>query len=258
MQRTSFIILWTGILSVFLSCSKPALTTSGKYYAMNDIEAPRIDSSIYMAAEPYRSSLHSTMSEILCYSASPLEKGQPEGRLGNFIADVCLIEGNDALKAKNTDSLSADFVILNNGSLRKPLPKGTITLGDIYEVMPFENSLILFTMNSQEVQELCDFIATMNGAPVSGIRFIIDKKDTVAKDIRISEKTLEPEKTYRVLTADYLANGGDKFPFTRLGNRKIDTGLKIRDALIKYCRSQGERKSEINIKTDGRIRYANE
>lgn len=255
-SKTSIRLLSIFGLSVVLSCSKSGFTTMGRQYDMNDQESIRVDSTIYLAAEPYRSRLQSTMSEVLCVSANPMERGNPEGRLGNFVADVCLVEGNSKLRELGADSLMADFVVLNNGGLRKALPKGNITIGDMFEVMPFENRLILFTMTGKEVMALCDFIATLNGTPVAGIRFNIRKKDNTATDIMISGRPLDPDKSYSLFTADYLANGGDKFPFTRLGKKRLDTGLKMRDALIENCRRLGGTKTEIHTEIDGRIDHA--
>ncbi|MFM9026854.1 MAG: 5'-nucleotidase C-terminal domain-containing protein [Bacteroidota bacterium] len=257
-NRFALLLLGIVLLSGLFSCGKTVLTATGKQYIMDATEAPLTDSIIYYATEPFRSNLQATMSEVLCTSSKPMEKGNPEGRLGDFVSEICLVEGNATMRELGADSLVADFVVLNNGGLRKPLPKGDITLGDLYEVMPFENRLVLIEMDGTSVQALCDFIAAINGTPVSGIRFFIDKKDSSATGISIGDNTLQIDKDYLVLTADYLANSGDKFPFTKLGKVKLDTGLKIRDALISHCRKQGELKKEISYEPDGRISYANQ
>ena len=59
-------------------------------------------------------------------------------------------------------------------------------------------------------------------------------------------------KNYRILTSDYLANGGDSFPFViTLGWDAVN--LKVRDALIEYLITQTKIQKEINVELDGRI-----
>lgn len=82
---------------------------------------------------------------------------------------------------------------------------------------------------------MVNFIATKGGAPVSGIQLRI--QDSVATNVFINNVALDTTKIYRVLTSDYLANGGDAFPFVTDKNWDA-VNLKVRDALIEYLISQ--------------------
>ncbi|MFM2135793.1 MAG: hypothetical protein RL021_1193, partial [Bacteroidota bacterium] len=145
-----------------------------RQYVLNDSAHPAIDSAIYRSALPYREQLEKQMKEVLCTSAVAMEKGTPDGALGNFVADVCLEMGNRRLNESGIGSnLTADVVILNNGGLRRPIPAGPVCLGDFYEVMPFENQLVVLTCNGRLLQQICEFIASKGGTPVSGMGFII-------------------------------------------------------------------------------------
>lgn len=79
----------------------------------------------------------------------------------------------------NVAQEAADFAVFNTGGLRRPLPLGNITRGDVFELMPFENELVILTMNGEAVKKLVNFIATKGGAPVSGLRLRI--QDSVAR-----------------------------------------------------------------------------
>jgi len=152
-------------------------------------------------------------------------------------------------KEKN---MQADFTVFNTGGLRRPLPSGNITRGDVFELMPFENTLVILSMNGGDVKKLVNFIATKGGAPVSGIQLRI--QDSVATNVFINNVALDTTKIYRVLTSDYLANGGDAFPFVTDKNWDA-VNLKVRDALIEYLISQTKAGKKINVDLDGRITY---
>jgi 2',3'-cyclic-nucleotide 2'-phosphodiesterase (5'-nucleotidase family) len=245
---------------LLLACGRPAaVNINSTHYQVGSDGATTSDTALERMIAPYRSQLSSTMSAVLCTSAAVLERGTPEGTLGDFVADVCLSEGNQRIRENTgSDSLTADFVVLNNGGLRKPLPKGSIALGDVYELMPFENKLVLLELSGVEVDSLSQYIAGMNGTPVSGIHMIIDKNSGDCIECTVGGSPLDPDRIYRVMTADYLANGGDKFPFPVFSEIIYDTGLKIRDALIDYCTESGKKSSVLSVQLDGRIRYRHE
>lgn len=212
-------------------------------YKFTDTSNAAIDSSLAKEIIPYREQMKSQMNEVLVYSNQKLEKGLPESKLGNFLADACM----DATKAKG---MQADFSLFNNGGLRRGLPMGQITRGDIFELMPFENELVILKVNGVDVKKISNFIASKGGEPVSGLRLKI--QDTVATEIFIDNLPLDTSKTYRVLTSDYLANGGDFFSFF-LNLPRESVSLKVRDAIISYLQSKNKLNQSLTVELDGRI-----
>ena len=95
------------------------------------------------------------------------------------------------------------FSIVNNGGLRTSLPKGKITVGDVFELMPFENELVLLSLTGSQVSELADYIASRGGEGVSGISF--GMLSGRAEGIKIQNRPLEPDSTYWMVTSDYIA-----------------------------------------------------
>ncbi len=222
--------------------------TEQSEYILSDTSNTAIDSSIYKLIIPYKEKVIGTMSTIIAESETSLEKGTPESKLGNFVADACMSE---AAKIFNpADGLPADFTFLNNGGLRRALPEGKIILGDIYELMPFENQLVVLSVNGKLVKKIFNFIASKDGAPISGARFQI--KDHEAVNITIHNQPLDTTKIYKVLTSDYLASGGDSFDFL-IGVPRENLNLKVRDALIQNLTLAGKEGKKINIILDGRI-----
>lgn len=238
------------VLLITIGCknSYQLKETKNTQYLFSDSTNTAIDSSYYRFLTPYREKMEKEMNEILGSSETTLEKGLPESKLGNFVADACL-----EIATANyhpSDELRIDFSFFNSGGLRKSLPSGTITRGDIFQLMPFENELVILYCNGDDVEKLVNFIASKGGGPVGGIRFSIENGKP--KNILIGNLPFDHQKKYKVLTSDYLANGGDNFSFLSELKRD-DLNLKVRDALIRYVKQRGDQHQPLNIKTDGRI-----
>lgn len=225
--------------------------TESNEYILSDSTNGAIDSSVYKMILPYKIKMEGTMSEVLAVSENAMEKGSLESTLGNFVADACMIEGTKVFYP--ADGRNADIAFFNNGGLRRSLPKGNITRGDIFELMPFENELVVLTTNGVGVKKIFNFIASKNGAPVSGVRFMIKNKQAI--EIMIGDQALDTTKIYKVMTSDYLANGGDGFDFLPAMNSER-VNLKVRDAILSYVIKEGKAGRIINAKKDGRISNA--
>src|SRR5687767_10210940 len=132
------------------------------------------DSAVLAIIQPYKKVVDKEMNEVLVISNQPLMKGEPEGALGNLIADIILKEGTRLYKP--ADNIPVSFCLLNNGGLRIPLPKGDITRGHIFELMPFDNEMVVITLTGAKTKELLDFIAARNGMPVAGLKMGIKDK----------------------------------------------------------------------------------
>ena len=125
---------------------------------------------------PYRAEIALKMNEVINTSLIDMEVGTPEGLLGNFVCDLTYI------KAKEISDKHVDFCLLNNGGLRTPLPKGEITRGKIFELMPFENEIVIVELSGENMIDLIDYIKKKSilrnsrkaGVPVSGLRMIIN------------------------------------------------------------------------------------
>jgi 2',3'-cyclic-nucleotide 2'-phosphodiesterase (5'-nucleotidase family) len=238
---------------VLLQACKPAYNiqkTEQTTYIFSDSTYAETDSSIDVIIAPYREKLTVAMSEVLGQSETPMQRGLPESKLGNFVSHACLTEAEKIYTP--LDSSQIDFIFLNNGGLRKALPEGNITRGDIYELMPFENELVVLSADGRLVKNIFNFMAFKNGGPVEGVRFQIS--DSTAINIFIRDNPVDTLKSYKILTSDYLANGGDSFDFLK-GVQRVNLNLKVRDALISYITRMGKQGLKINATIDGRISH---
>lgn len=210
------------------------------------------DSAIASILDPFKDSLDRIMNEVIAVSdtAMPKERDRLETLLGNFVADVCLLKSNKA----ETEKYQADLCLLNTGGLRSSLPKGNITRGNIFELMPFDNEIVVVTLSGKETWNLLRYVAATGGQPIAGIKMGITGDKNPAK-ILIQGMPFDSTRQYRVVTSDYLANGGDKMDFFRKPVEIHPTGLKIRDALLEYCIEEKSKGKKIGGRTDGRLYY---
>ena len=197
-----------------------------------DVSAESDSTSLSIIA-PYKAGIDSIMHEVLCISKIEMTKGKPESLLGNFVTDLCLHQYSDI----------ADICVMNNGGLRSTLTKGKITRGDIYTLMPFENELVILELDRESYLELLQYITERGGEPFSGVKIIMDENGTI-----LSQSLDLLNNKVKVLTSDYLANGGDKMSFFT-GKKQELVGVKVRDAIINHCLAN----DTISSKLDNRL-----
>ena len=237
------------IASILFSCSKHVYVqqTQPQHFVIKDTE---VDSQIVKTIKPYKQSLDGKMHEVIGIAPVALTKKTPESSLGNFFAESVF---QRVKTLKNVDTLNT-FAMFNNGGLRTSVPQGDIMVGSMYELMPFENKLVIIKISGERLRKLLDFIAEKDGAPVAGIRFVIVDKS--ATDITINGKPFDLNSTYFIATSDYLAGGGDKFFTAGENNSMVKTDILLRDILIDYCRNLSKQNKPVTALTDGRIQYA--
>jgi 2',3'-cyclic-nucleotide 2'-phosphodiesterase (5'-nucleotidase family) len=200
------------------------------------------DEDVEAIINPYRSDIQDQLSTVLTTSTAVIERGQPEGPLGNLTADILR---NRATREMNE---TVHIAILNNGGLRVPLPAGPINVGHIFELMPFENHITILKLTGEQVRNLADEIAAAGGEPVSGIRFRINNGK--AEDVLVGNRTAEPDANYWVATNNWLADGGGDMPTLWAPLERLDKMVLIRDAFIEYLKFM----PTIEPVTDSRIR----
>ncbi len=207
------------------------------------------DSLTTLVIAPYKKQLDLDLSKIIATSEQAMEKGFPEGLLGNFASDACLIRSNEILNS--TRKIQADFCFLNNGGLRSALPKGPIAKSKIFELMPFENELVCLVLSGETTKQLLDFIAAKGGMPVSGLRMEIKEKQ--ASNVKVNGIIFDDKKEYKIITSDYLASGGDDLGFLSNAKEKIILNEKVRDAIIQYLEDETKKGKTIHVAIEGRI-----
>jgi 2',3'-cyclic-nucleotide 2'-phosphodiesterase (5'-nucleotidase family) len=241
------------LLIILFSC-KTSLVVSD--VAMDNISNDSLvfasNNTISELVRPYRENLEGDMSKVISISSEEFTKAKPESKLTNLVADMLLNSGIAYCRLSRQD-FSPSVAYVNYGGLRVSLPRGEITVGNIYELMPFENEMVMLKLSGETMEKFVQQIAARGGDGVAGMRLgIVD--DGIGQ-LEVDGKAFDIKKDYWVVTNDYVAAGGDDM--SMLVNRKefINTGLKIRDLIIESLEQQHQSGRRIQGKLDGRIYY---
>lgn len=245
-------LLFAGVLMVSAACSTSYKTVGFGFnnHFINELTDSVKDNAFNELLLPYKEKLGNDLSEIISYSDTSLIAYRPESPLSNFVSDLVLDFAKD-LAEKIEPPVKIDFSLVNNGGLRTSLPKGNITTNNIFELMPFENELVLLKLTGKQVSELVNFISSRGGEGVSGISF--GMRSGRAEDVLVQKKPLNPDSVYWMVTNDYIANGGDGMKILTFADQKIMTGAKIRDVIIDHLKKLKKEGKVVKAKTDGRI-----
>jgi 2',3'-cyclic-nucleotide 2'-phosphodiesterase (5'-nucleotidase family) len=215
------------------------------------------DPSINALLQPYAFEIHSAidMRGVFAYIDVPggekLLRNDPGGgdsQLGNLVARAMQLR----------QGVDADFAMTNSLGIRADFEHGPLTLEQMYNVFPFENSITVMQLSGVEIQETLDFVARRSAErgcrtqiQVAGIHFTIVCGDNPrAEQIHIGDgcrrgdgsidtgrcRPILPTGLYRVAVNDYMAAGGSGFDVLKRNTSKQNTGISLRDALVDHLR----------------------
>jgi 5'-nucleotidase / UDP-sugar diphosphatase len=185
-----------------------------------------------------------------------------DSQLGNLVARSMQL----------TEGVEAEFAITNSLGIRADFERGPLTIEQMFNVFPFENTITVMYLSGTEVQEALDFVARRSAsrgcrtqAQVSGIAFDMvcsgdcgtpasPSERACARNIAIGDNCrgmtpdgpidfarcaqLVPSGLYRVAVNDYIAAGGSGFEVLKRNTSKQDTGISLRDGLRVFLNSQ--------------------
>lgn len=207
----------------------------------------RNDEEFVKFIEPYKQKLDREMNQKISHTSTDLTKQGDNSNLGNLLADYTF-DGADEWAKKNLQK-NVDAALINIGGIRTTIGKGDILLKNVFEVMPFENEIVIVKMKGTDLQGLFDYYAkTQVNNPVSHL-YIETNNGLSAKSL-INGKAVNPNQEYYIATSDYLALGGDNMKFFAKGE-SIPTGLKMRDLFIDYFKKM----PEVNASTEVRLNF---
>ncbi|HMP74171.1 MAG TPA: 5'-nucleotidase C-terminal domain-containing protein [Kiritimatiellia bacterium] len=209
--------------TISVATLEPNLPASTHDYIRVD-ESIGIHQEIHAYILPYTAKLEEEMSRPLTQNPVALPIGQPESPLGNLVADLI------RLHTRETVGHHVDLALINWRGLRITLPQGTITVGTVYELMPFENYFTVLRYSGDQMTRLFEEIAAYGGEPYSGARMTLRNRQPV--DLLINGEPIDPSRMYWLVTNNWLADGGGEMPTLWDYLERIDTGVLIREALI--------------------------
>lgn len=243
MIRKSLLIIL--VLSLIYSCKN---RIEGSRIEINDSIPANKELEDYIA--PYRDNVNKNLDSIISYAPETYSKtdGEFNTAIGNLMADAVFSESNPVFNKRTGKNI--DFVLLNHGGIRAIISQGNITTRTAYEVMPFENSVVVVALKGKQINALFDYLSKAKRAhPVSKqVELLLDNDFNVKKALVNGKPVLEDE-TYYVATNDYLYNGGDRMTFFQPNDSLYTLDYKIRNVLVDYFK----KKDTINPKIDNRF-----
>ena len=227
-------------LSICLySCKNQAelVVTAVKGEQIPVLDSIRPDESLQEFIEPYKKNIDKQMNMVLAYTPFDLKKtdGELNTVLGNMIADAVMELSNPVFEKRTGNSI--DVVLLNYGGIRSIINKGNITTRTAFQIMPFENEVVVAALTGEQVLEMVRYLIDDGVAhPLAGMELVLNENNAL-KSVLIQGEPVEEDKIYYVATNDYLYQGGDNMSFFE-GSDATDLDYKIRNLLIDYFKKQ--------------------
>lgn len=186
------------------------------------------------------------MSIVIGYNEKELEKKRQDNTLGFFMTDAYLEMARQKVNAK------VDAAFMNSGGIRLPdLPAGAITRGKIYELMPFDNLMVLLKLTGRQLQQYLDTLAATEGVIASGLTMQIVNK--TAQQVMVAGKPLDLNADYILVHSDYVVMNSNLL-------KNIDrntNGYLLRDAIIDYIGFLNGQNKKITVSNIDRLSYVN-
>lgn len=202
--------------------------------------------SLTPVIKPYSDSVNKLMNVVIGYNESKLERKRQGNTLGFFITDAYL-----KMARQKVDG-NVDVAFMNSGGIRIPdLPAGPITQGKVYELMPFDNLMVLIKMKGSLLKQYLDTLAANDGIIESGITMQITNK--TAQQVMIGGKPLDLNADYIIAHSDYVV-----INTSMLKNIKRSTnGYLLRDAILDYIKLNNSMGKKITVNNTDRVSYVN-
>jgi len=236
------------LIAIFfaVSCSTSYKTENVQYSNYRIQQYEEGSKSLASIVKPYSDSVNKLMNVVIGYNAAPLEKKSQGNTLGFFITDAYL----EMAKQKFDPKVDAAFV--NSGGIRVPdMPAGTITQEKIFELMPFDNLMVLIKVKGSLLKQYLDTLAANEGVIESGITMQI--VNNTVQQVLVAGKPLDLSADYTIVHSDYVVmNTGLLKDIHRYTN-----GYLLRDALLDYVKFINSQNKKVTVTNIERINYVN-
>ena len=247
-MKNLFLLIVFILLS--LSCSKVWYKSDVRYERFEVGYSDTREHPMNETIAPYKEQLDEKMNAVIGEVNQNLEKQRPESRMGNWVADL-ILEESQRLTTKKVD-----ISIQNYGGMRIPnIAKGDITVGKVYEFMPFDNTLEIVEIDGASLLELADLISADGGWPISsGVEMVIENRK--CKSFLLNGEKIDKGKIYSLATNNYIAGGGSNCDML-IDLPKESFSFLIRDLIINHIKRDTEQGINQNAELEGRIKRNN-
>jgi 2',3'-cyclic-nucleotide 2'-phosphodiesterase (5'-nucleotidase family) len=240
--------IYLGVLKITFDPKKKKIlsfTRKDELRLVSPASGAGLDPNVARIVDNYDAKIKTEFSKVVGTAAADLTRHSTgESDLGDVVTDAM------------RDATGAQIAFQNGGGIRADIPKGLITVEEIFTALPFDDDLVSMDLTGEQIRELLEkSVLSENILQVSGIRIEYDlTKPAGAKaaSVEVDGKPMETQATYRVVTNDFLAAGGNQFNIFKKG-RNVSMGQSQRDAVADYIRKN----SPINVQSKNRIVFRN-
>ena len=231
------------LVSLFTACHRPLRVskTTGQVLLVDSTYNAVQDTQYLQSLAPIKEDLEKQLGAPIGYAPEALRVYQPECPLLNWASDALLAI------ARQKCPEPVDVAVVNIGGMRCEWAAGDITFRNVFELMPFDNELVVLTLTGEEILRLCEIFAINNGEGVAGLR--LKARNAKLLEVTINGNPIKKDKTYTVATSDYLSQGNDGMLPLKNHTHCWNSEEKIRDLYIEYIKQV----KVVQAKVDGRM-----
>ena len=205
----------------------------------------RVDSCLNSFLAPYREKVDSLMNNTIIVSEIAIARRTVLA--SNFISDLAMNLTQPVYGSK------VDLVIMNVGGMRRDVPSGDVSEGLVKAMFPFDNKLQVLEIRGDKLIAAFAVMAGRGGDSVShGVKVIYDGNGKIVS-AKLNGKKIKKNKKYKLLTLDYLANGGDYMEPLKSGKRIFSDTMKFGDRVLDYLKSLGADGGKISVSDELRM-----
>lgn len=202
------------------------------------------DAEIDSLIKPYKRQLDDKMNRVIGYNKIDLVKGEGESTLGNFMVDAIWQKANELNGEK------VDIAALNNGGIRtSSLAKGRVTVGNIFELMPFENEIVVLTLTGSQTYKYFAFQGQKK-THIANAKSTFLKPQNLPKTILINGLPIDTLQNYTIAMSDYMASSEPEW-IKNVYRKNLN--IKLRDLLIDKFEKLSAKNDTAFATIDGRM-----
>lgn len=241
-KKTVLLILFCAFL-VAVRGQEIAIKTG--YYTIDERYDAPLSGAVKTVIERYKPEVGQRTAKVIGESATAMEAKMPESLLTNFSTDVLLEKGSEVLGE------AADLSILNIGGIRAAMPQDEVTLGALFEIYPFDNTVEILYLKGAYLKELFDFFAEKEMQPMANV--VLKVRGNKIEEALIGGTPLDETKIYKVVTLNYLRKGGDGMGVLDNAEKVVNTRRQLRDMIGDYISDRYNRGEKIDATLDNRV-----
>ncbi|MFR1707321.1 MAG: 5'-nucleotidase C-terminal domain-containing protein [Clostridium sp.] len=150
--------------------------------------------------------------------------------------------------------VGTQIAVTNGGGIRRSLENGDVTVGDMYEILPFDNTIVTLDVKGSDLYKIIEHGINTDGfgwGQYAGIKAWYNPEDGKVSSIRLNDGSkIDMDKYYSVAINDFMLTGGDKYDFSNAKN-VVNTNVVMRDSMAEAWKKNGVPEVDFNVLVAG-------